>query len=71
MSSKTLAGCATVSTAAKNAEATDQTIGRYLLEIDCSNDRSNFVVDCFYNSANCTSIARMTFFEFQIRRFFN
>ena len=29
-----LAGCATASTTAKTAEATDQTTGRYLLEID-------------------------------------
>ena len=70
-----LAGCATASTTAKTAEAIDQMTGRYLLEIDRSNDqssdRSNFAADHFYNSAHCTSIARMTFFEFQIGRFFN
>ena len=33
-----LAGCATASTTAKTAEATEQTTGRYLLEIDRSND---------------------------------
>ena len=62
----TLAGCATASTTAKTAEATDQKTSRYLLEIECSNDqssdRSNFAVDRFCNSANCASMARMTFF---------
>ena len=61
-----LAGSATASTTAKTAEATDQTTGRYLLEIDRSNDqssdRSNFAVDRFYYSAHCTSIAGMNFF---------
>ena len=60
-----LAGCATASTSAKIAEATDQTTSRYLLEIDRSNDqssdRSNFAVDRLYYSAHCTSIAGMTF----------
>ena len=72
--SRTLAGCATASTTAKTAEATEQTTGRYLLEIDRSNDqssdRSNFAVDRFYNSAHCTSIAGINYFEFQIGRFF-
>ena len=36
-----LAGCATASTTAKTAEATEQTTGRYLLEIDRSNDQSS------------------------------
>ena len=66
-----LAGGAT----AKTVEATDRTTGRYLLEIDRwndqSSDRSNFAVNRFYNSAHCTSIARMTFFEFKIGRFLN
>ena len=34
-----LAGCATASTTAKTAEATERTTGRYLLEIDRSNDQ--------------------------------
>ena len=38
---KPLAGCATASTTAKTAEATVQTTGRYLLEIDRSNDQSS------------------------------
>ena len=61
-----LAGCATASMIAQTAEATDQTTGRYLLEIDRSNDqssdRTNFAVHRFYFSAHCTSIAGMTFF---------
>ena len=36
-----LAGCATASTTAKTAKATEQTTGRYLLEIDRSNDQSS------------------------------
>ena len=36
-----LAVCATASTTANTAEATEQTTGRYLLEIDRSNDQSS------------------------------
>ena len=48
----TLAGCTTAIT---TTEVTDQTTGRYLLEIDHSNyqlsERSNFAVDHFYKIA--------------------
>ena len=37
----TLAGCATASMTEKTAEATEQTTGRYVLEIDRSNDQSS------------------------------
>ena len=65
----TLAGCATAGTTMKTAEATDQTTGRYLFEIDRSNDQSshwsNFAVERFYNFAHYTSNARMTFLSFR------
>ena len=61
-----IASCATASTTAKTVEMTDQTAGRYLLEIDRSNDQSSdqsiSAVDRFYNSAQCTLNARMSFF---------
>ena len=61
-----VAGCATASTTAKTAEATDQTTSRYLLEINRSNnqssDRSNFAVDRFDYSVHCTSITGINFF---------
>ena len=59
----------------ETAEATDQTNGHYLLEIDRSNDHStdrrNFSVDRFYNFGRCTSIARITFLSFELVFFFN
>ena len=71
----TLAGCATARPTAKTVEATDQTTGRYLLEIDRSNDqssdRSNFAVDRYDYSAHCTSIAGINFFFFRLVVFLN
>ena len=63
-----LAGCATA-----NSSSNDRSLSarNWPLERLIKRPRSNFAVDRFYNSTLCTSIARMTFFEFHIGRFLN
>ena len=56
-----ITSCATASTTAKTVEMTDQTAGRYRSN-DQSSDQSISAVDRFYNSAQCTLNARMSFF---------